>query len=99
MTTDYTLEGIRRTHTETAYQVESGVYLPTRMLRETYSQAGRIRGREEIRLVEFTLNKPLSPRELSLEDLGLNDGEIVIDEVKGGQYRYEKGSLASQAAP
>jgi hypothetical protein len=96
---DSTRGGVLRNHYEQSYKQERGVYLPLRIFREHFDKTGRIRVREEMNLTASTLNEPMPADQFTLQKLGLKDGERVIDNVSGGEYRYEAGTLTSKPAP
>ncbi len=96
---DSTSAGLRRGHREFSYQEINGVFLPHRILRESFTSQGEIHWRDELSLAISHLNEELPPEQFTLQSLGLSNGERVVDKIHGGEFQYVDGTLASRPAP
>lgn len=76
------------------YRKQAGVYVPALMRLINYTPDGKsVRSDWTWTLLESRVNEPIAPSVFSYRQLGLKDGERVIDRIENVGYVYRDGKL------
>jgi hypothetical protein len=69
------------------YQVIDGVYVPSHVDLEYDG----LTNRREWKLRDCVLNKPIAPSQFTYEALGIEDGDLIMDNIEQVAYEYKSG--------
>lgn len=76
------------------YEVIDGVYLPTRTMIQTYKgENADLAYERECIYTNWQLNQAVPENTFTYKNLGLENGDFLVDKILGKEYTYQKGDL------
>lgn len=90
----YTLGNIMvRNHTWD-YELVDGIYIPIKTIQKDFNWSdGTLRYESIVKFKNKKINKPIPEETFSYKNLGLEDGDMFVDEIVDKEYKYEDANL------
>lgn len=75
------------------YTKNNGVYVPSKVTRVNYDEQGNVKFSRDFSIKDSKINVPVGNHTFTLEQLGVEDGDRVINNIENIEYTYNNGKL------
>lgn len=75
------------------YKEVDGIYIPNKVMHLQYDKHGNLKFSRVFSIKDSKINVPVGNHTFTFENLGVEDGDRVIDNIKKIEYTYNNGEL------